>query len=274
MNALTKQAASFSESMIPQCLENAAMDPTLFDTYGVKRGLRDKAGNGVVAGLTNISDVSAYWFDEQGNKHPQEGKLSYRGYNINDLVNGFVREKRFGFEETTYLLLFSKLPDEKELAEHNMLVDLGRNDVGKISRPGSVKVDKYMEIQRFSHVMHIGSTVTGTISEEKDALDVVDAILPAGTLSGAPKIRACEIIAELEKEKRGIYGGAVGYLDFAGNVDTCISIRLAYKKNGSVRVQSGAGIVADSIPENEFQECLNKAGAVLQAIKIAEGGLE
>ena len=117
MNALTKQAASFSESMIPQCLENAAMDPTLFDTYGVKRGLRDKAGNGVVAGLTNISDVSAYWFDEQGNKHPQEGKLSYRGYNINDLVNGFVREKRFGFEETTYLLLFSKLPDEKELAE-------------------------------------------------------------------------------------------------------------------------------------------------------------
>ena len=162
---------------------------------------------------------------------------------------------------------------EKELAEHNMLVDLGRNDVGKISRPGSVKVDKYMEIQRFSHVMHIGSTVTGTISEEKDALDVVDAILPAGTLSGAPKIRACEIIAELEKEKRGIYGGAVGYLDFAGNVDTCISIRLAYKKNGSVRVQSGAGIVADSIPENEFQECLNKAGAVLQAIKIAEGGL-
>ena len=274
MNALTKQAASFSESMIPQCLENAAMDPTLFDTYGVKRGLRDKAGNGVVAGLTNISDVSAYWFDEQGNKHPQEGKLSYRGYNINDLVNGFVREKRFGFEETTYLLLFSKLPDEKELAEHNMLVDLGRNDVGKISRPGSVKVDKYMEIQRFSHVMHIGSTVTGTISEEKDALDVVDAILPAGTLSGAPKIRACEIIAELEKEKRGIYGGAVGYLDFAGNVDTCISIRLAYKKNGSVRVQSGAGIVADSIPENEFQECLNKAGAVLQAMKIAEGGLE
>ena len=122
MNALTKQAASFSESMIPQCLENAAMDPTLFDTYGVKRGLRDKAGNGVVAGLTNISDVSAYWFDEQGNKHPQEGKLSYRGYNINDLVNGFVREKRFGFEETTYLLLFSKLPDEKELAEFTELL--------------------------------------------------------------------------------------------------------------------------------------------------------
>ena len=166
------------------------------------------------------------------------------------------------------------LADEKELAEHNMLVDLGRNDVGKISRPGSVKVDKYMEIQRFSHVMHIGSTVTGTISEEKDALDVVDAILPAGTLSGAPKIRACEIIAELEKEKRGIYGGAVGYLDFAGNVDTCISIRLAYKKNGSVRVQSGAGIVADSIPENEYMESYNKALAVMNAVKNAKEVLE
>ena len=142
------------------------------------------------------------------------------------------------------------------------------------SAAGTVKVDKYMEIQRYSHVMHIGSTVTGKIREDKDALDVVDAILPAGTLSGAPKIRACEIIAELEQEKRGIYGGAVGYLDFAGNVDTCISIRLAYKKNGYIRVQSGAGIVADSIPENEFQECLNKAGAVLQAVETAKGGLE
>lgn len=166
------------------------------------------------------------------------------------------------------------LADEKELAEHNMLVDLGRNDVGKISQPGTVRVEKYMEIQRYSHVMHIGSTVTGKIRKDKDALDVVDAILPAGTLSGAPKIRACEIIAELEQEKRGIYGGAVGYLDFTGNVDTCISIRLAYKKNGYIRVQSGAGIVADSIPENEFQECLNKAGAVIQAVETAKGGLE
>ena len=182
--------------------------------------------------------------------------------------------KRGVTEEEDQALEKELLADEKELAEHNMLVDLGRNDVGKISQPGTVKVDKYMEIQRYSHVMHIGSTVTGKIREDKDALDVVDAILPAGTLSGAPKIRACEIIAELEQEKRGIYGGAVGYLDFAGNVDTCISIRLAYKKNGYIRVQSGAGIVADSIPENEFQECLNKAGAVLQAVQIAKGGLE
>ena len=183
----------------------------------------------------------------------------------------FAKKWRF---EKSYGSYKDLLDDEKECAEHNMLVDLGRNDVGKISQPGTVKVDKYMEIQRYSHVMHIGSTVTGKIREDKDALDVVDAILPAGTLSGAPKIRACEIIAELEQEKRGIYGGAVGYLDFAGNVDTCISIRLAYKKNGYIRVQSGAGIVADSIPENEFQECLNKAGAVLQAVETAKGGLE
>ena len=165
------------------------------------------------------------------------------------------------------------LRDEKELAEHNMLVDLGRNDIGKISRPGTVHVEKYMEIQRFSHVMHIGSTVSGEIRPDKDGVDVIDAILPAGTLSGAPKIRACEIIAELEQSKRGIYGGAVGYLDFTGNIDTCISIRLAYKKNGRICVQSGAGIVADSVPENEFTECRNKAGAVTGALHIAKGGL-
>ena len=165
------------------------------------------------------------------------------------------------------------LSDEKELAEHNMLVDLGRNDIGKISRPGTVHVEKYMEIQRFSHVMHIGSTVSGEIRPDKDGVDVIDAILPAGTLSGAPKIRACEIIAELEQSKRGIYGGAVGYLDFTGNIDTCISIRLAYKKDGRICVQSGAGIVADSVPENEFTECRNKAGAVTGALHIAKGGL-
>lgn len=121
--------------------------------------------------------------------------------------------------------------------------------------------------------MHIGSTVAGQIRGDRDSVDVVDAVLPAGTLSGAPKIRACQIIAELEEQKRGIYGGAVGYLDFTGNVDTCISIRLAWKKNGRVCVQSGAGIVADSIPEKEFEECLNKAGAVLQAVRTAQGGL-
>ena len=166
------------------------------------------------------------------------------------------------------------LADEKERAEHNMLVDLGRNDIGKISKIGTVNVEKYMCIERFSHVMHIGSTVTGQIRDDRDAVDAVDAILPAGTLSGAPKFRACQIIQELEQSKRGIYGGAIGYLDFAGNLDTCIAIRLVYKKNGEICIRSGAGIVADSIPESEFQECCNKARAVVQAIETAQEGLE
>lgn len=166
------------------------------------------------------------------------------------------------------------LQDEKELAEHNMLVDLGRNDIGKISQIGTVEVEKYMGVERYSHVMHLGSTVTGTIREDKDAVDAVDAILPAGTLSGAPKFRACQIIEELESSGRGIYGGAIGYLDFAGNLDTCIAIRLVYKKNGEICIRSGAGIVADSVPEKEFDECCNKARAVVQAIQQSQEGLE
>jgi anthranilate synthase component 1 len=166
------------------------------------------------------------------------------------------------------------LSDEKELAEHNMLVDLGRNDIGKISEFGSVAVEKYLSIERFSHVMHIGSTVRGQLMEGRTALDAIDAVLPAGTLSGAPKLRACEIIDELEDNKRGIYGGAIGYLDFTGNLDTCIAIRLAFQKNGKVFVRSGAGIVADSVPEKEYQECINKAAAVMDALKIAQGGEE
>lgn len=162
------------------------------------------------------------------------------------------------------------LSDAKELAEHNMLVDLGRNDLGKISTFGSVEVEKLHSIERFSHVMHIGSTVRGQIREENDALDAIAAVLPAGTLSGAPKIRACQLIAELENNKRGIYGGAIGYVDFTGNMDTCIAIRIAYKKNGKVFVRSGAGIVADSDPEKEYQECLNKAKASLKALELAQ----
>ena len=162
------------------------------------------------------------------------------------------------------------LKDEKELAEHNMLVDLGRNDIGKISKIGTVKVEKYLCVERFSLVMHLGSTVSGIIRDDKDAVDAVDAILPAGTLSGAPKFRACQIIEELEQSKRGIYGGAIGYLDFAGNLDTCIAIRLVYKKNGELCIRSGAGIVADSVPENEYQECINKAKAVMKAIEISQ----
>lgn len=162
------------------------------------------------------------------------------------------------------------LEDEKELAEHNMLVDLGRNDLGKISKFGSVSVEAFHQIVKFSHVMHIGSTVRGEIAPGFDAIDAINAVLPAGTLSGAPKIRASQIIGELENNKRGIYGGAVGYIDFAGNMDTCIAIRLAFQKNGKVFVRSGAGIVADSVPESEYQECINKAGAVIKALELAQ----
>ena len=162
------------------------------------------------------------------------------------------------------------LADEKEIAEHNMLVDLGRNDLGKISKFGTVKVEKLHSIERYSHVMHIGSTVRGDIKEEYDALDAIEAVLPAGTLSGAPKIRACQLIGQLENNKRGIYGGAIGYIDFTGNMDTCIAIRIAYKKNGKVFVRSGAGIVADSVPEKEYEECINKAKASLKALEMAQ----
>lgn len=166
------------------------------------------------------------------------------------------------------------LSDEKERAEHNMLVDLGRNDIGRISEIGSVSVEKYMNIERFSQVMHIGSTVTGTIREDKDAMDAIDSILPAGTLSGAPKFRACEIIEELETSQRGIYGGAIGYIDFTGNLDTCIAIRLVYKKNDAICIRTGAGIVSDSQGQKEYLECQHKAKAVVKAIKEAQEGLE
>ena len=172
-------------------------------------------------------------------------------------------------EEEDKALEADLLSDEKELAEHNMLVDLGRNDLGKISRFGSVQVEKLHSIERYSHVMHIGSTVRGEIRDDCDALDAVEAVLPAGTLSGAPKIRACQLIGELENNKRGIYGGAIGYLDFTGNMDTCIAIRIAYKKSGRVFIRSGAGIVADSVPEKEYVECINKARAVVHALEQA-----
>lgn len=159
------------------------------------------------------------------------------------------------------------LKDEKELAEHNMLVDLARNDIGRIAEYGSVYVEEYMKIHRFSKVMHIASTVCGKLRKDKDSCDTVAALLPAGTLSGAPKFRACEIIDELEKEPRGVYGGAIGYIDLSGNLDVCIAIRTAVKKGDKVFVQAGAGIVADSVPESEYMECAHKAGAVIDAIK-------
>jgi anthranilate synthase component 1 len=164
--------------------------------------------------------------------------------------------------------------DEKELAEHNMLVDLGRNDIGRIAKFGSVEVSKYQYVLKFSHVMHITSTVNGIIRDDCDAIDALKSLLPAGTLSGAPKIRAMEIIDELEPVRRGIYGGAIGYIDFRGNLDMCICIRTAIKKGDDIYVQAGGGIVLDSVSENEYMETENKAKAVLRALAMSEGELE
>jgi anthranilate synthase component 1 len=165
------------------------------------------------------------------------------------------------------------LSDEKEKAEHIMLVDLGRNDVGRVAEIGSVKVTELMGVERYSRVMHIVSNIQGTVVEEKDAFDVFRAAFPAGTVSGAPKIRAMEIIEELEPIRRGPYAGAVGYFSFSGDMDTCITIRAILIRDGKAYVQVGAGIVADSIPEKEYEETLNKGHAIFRAIKEAEEGL-
>ena len=166
------------------------------------------------------------------------------------------------------------LADEKERAEHVMLVDLGRNDVGRVAARGSVKVESLMQVERYSHVMHIVSQVTGQLEKGKSVYDVMRACFPAGTVSGAPKIRAMEIIEELEPTRRGPYAGAVGYFGFSGNMDMCINIRTVVIKGRQAYIQAGAGIVADSIPEHEYEETCNKARAMMKAIELAEQGLE
>jgi anthranilate synthase component 1 len=166
------------------------------------------------------------------------------------------------------------LADEKERAEHIMLVDLGRNDVGRVARTGTVAVTERMVVERYSHVMHIVSNVEGKLRPGLNAIDVLRATFPAGTVSGAPKVRAMEIIYELEPVKRGIYAGAVGYLGFHGNMDLAIALRTAIVKNGTLYVQAGGGIVADSQPAAEWQETQNKAKALLRAAEMAEGGLD
>lgn len=173
-------------------------------------------------------------------------------------------------DEEDIALEKSLLSDEKELSEHNMLVDLGRNDLSRISKYDSVEVTKYMVIHRYSKIMHICSQVESNIRDDCDAMDAIESVLPAGTLSGAPKIRACEIIEEQEALPRDIYGGALGYMDFTGNLDTCIAIRMAYKKGENVYVQAGGGIVADSVPKNEYEESANKAAAVMNAVRNAD----
>ncbi len=177
--------------------------------------------------------------------------------------------KRSASPEEDHRLAEELLADPKERAEHLMLVDLGRNDLGRVCQPGSVEVIDFMHIERYSHVMHIVSTVTGVLDSKSSAVDALFSVFPAGTLSGAPKPRAMEIIERLEPTRRGLYGGIVGYLDFTGNIDTCIAIRTALIHNGTAYVQAGAGVVADSDPESENQECYNKAAAVLRAVDSA-----
>jgi anthranilate synthase component 1 len=178
--------------------------------------------------------------------------------------------RRGATEEEDARLAAELLADPKECAEHVMLVDLGRNDVGRVARFGTVEISDVMVIERYSHVMHITSNVRGTLADGKDAFDALRACLPAGTVSGAPKVRAMQIIDELEPHRRGPYAGAVGYVDFNGNMDTCIALRTLVVQGNNAYVQAGAGIVADSIPESEYQETLNKARGLLRAIEITE----
>jgi len=166
------------------------------------------------------------------------------------------------------------LADPKEIAEHLMLIDLGRNDIGRVCETGTVEVSEMMVVERYAHVMHIASNVRGRIRPEIGAIDLLRATLPVGTLSGAPKVRAMEIIDELEPEKRGIFGGAVGYLSWNGNMDTAIAIRTAIIKDGRLYIQAGAGVVADSVPALEWKETMNKARSIVQAAAMAEAGLD
>ena len=176
-------------------------------------------------------------------------------------------------EESDVRLASELMRSEKERAEHVMLVDLGRNDLGRVSTYGTVKVPRYMTLERYSHVMHLVSIVEGHLSDEHDRLDALVACFPAGTVSGAPKVRAMEIIAELENRRRGVYAGAIGYLDFANNLDFCITIRTVVIEHGRAYVQAGAGIVADSEPAAEYEETRDKARAVIQALELAQRGL-
>jgi anthranilate synthase component 1 len=178
--------------------------------------------------------------------------------------------RRRGVDESEdRLLMDDLLADEKERAEHIMLVDLGRNDLGRVCEPGSVRVDELMGLELYSHVIHMVSTVSGTLAEGEGAVDALKACFPAGTVSGAPKVRAMQIIDELETTGRGPYAGAIGYLSYSGELDTCICIRTVVVKNGVAYVQAGGGVVADSVPESELQESRNKAAAMLLAVELA-----
>ena len=222
-------------------------------------------GESTVDGGGQISDISA--FDVVGSSPEALVTVEDRQCTVHPIAG--TRQRGRDAQEDRALAL-DLLADHKERAEHVMLVDLARNDLGRVCEPGSVDVTEFMEIERYSHVMHIVSSVVGRLKEDSSALDALRATFPAGTLSGAPKVRAMEIIDELEPDRRGLYGGVVGYVDFRGNLDMAIAIRTAVIQDGVAHVQAGAGIVADSDPEAEAQECVNKAGAVLAALEVAQ----
>ena len=213
----------------------------------------------------HMSDISA--FDVVGSSPEALVTVEDRQCTVHPIAG--TRQRGRDAQEDRELAL-DLLADHKERAEHVMLVDLARNDLGRVCEPGSVDVTEFMEIERYSHVMHIVSSVVGRLNEDSSALDALRATFPAGTLSGAPKVRAMEIIDELEPDRRGLYGGVVGYVDFRGNLDMAIAIWTAVIQDGVAHVQAGAGIVADSDPEAEAQECVNKAGAVLAALDVAQ----
>jgi anthranilate synthase component 1 len=241
-------------------LSEADVKGSLFDAYRVIRTINPSPYMFYLSGIFEIAGASP------------ETLIKLTNGELRTFPIGGTRRRGATAEEDKQIEK-ELLADKKELSEHDMLVTVGKEDLQKISKPDSVKVEDYMAIKRYSHVMHITSAVTGEIREGVSFGEAIHAVLPAGTLSGAPRQRACEIIDALEQNKRGIYGGALGYISFTGDMDFCISIRLAFKKDGKVYVRSGAGVIAESVPENEYEECVNKAKAVITALDMANGGI-
>ncbi len=235
--------------------------PTTADSFTIYRALR----------TVNPSPYMFYLHTSEGDLVGSSPELLVRVIDGEVTTHPIAGTRPRGKDEAEDEALAAELlADEKEIAEHLMLVDLGRNDIGRVSRPGTVSVPSYMKIEKYSHVMHIVSHVTGKLRDDMRPIDALRACFPAGTVSGAPKIRAMEIISELENMRRDIYAGCVGYVGFNGNLDTCISLRTMVVKDGVAYVQAGGGVVADSNPTTEYQESCNKAAALLKAIEIAE----
>ncbi len=244
---------------------SAPCDADALDVYRVLRGSNPSPYLYLVR-IPSPQDPDAVWFDIVGSSPEALVKVTEGRCMMHPIAG---TRPRGATPQEDAELAEELLADEKERAEHLMLVDLGRNDLGRICAPGSVEVVEFMKIERYSHVMHIVSTVVGDLAEGRSGFDALAATFPAGTLSGAPKVRAMEIIDELEPVRRGLYGGVVGYLDFAGDVDTAIAIRTAVLRDRTAYVQAGAGLVADSDPTREDEECRNKAAAVLRAVAVA-----